>query len=85
MSIYDEHFKIEADRQQYWVEYYAKMGIEYKPSKDLKYDRIVYDLTLDEDDVITNPAICFLLSEFEIAKIMEFIRLFCVRTTRRKD
>ena len=65
MSIYDEYIKIEKERQQYWVEYYAKMGIEYKPSKNLKYDIAIYDLTIDEDDVITNPAILFLLSEFE--------------------
>lgn len=64
MSRYDEHKQIEKDRRQYWADYYAKMGIEYEPSNDLKYYRVTYDLTIDEDDIITNPAICFLLSEF---------------------
>ena len=65
MSRYN-HIEEEKEKQQYWVEYYAKIGLEYKPSNDFKYYRISYDLTLDEDDIITNPAIYFLLSEFEI-------------------
>ena len=63
----DAAAQIEDDRQQYWVDYYAKYHIEYKPTKDIKYLPVTFDLTLDEDDVITNPAICFLLSEFEMS------------------
>lgn len=55
------------DRQQYWVNYYAKFNINYTPTKDMKYLPITFDLTLDEEDIITNPAILFLLSEFEIS------------------
>jgi hypothetical protein len=65
MSFYDSHKEIDINRKKYWVDFYSKIGIEYKPTKDFKFYSVVFDLTLEEDEVITNPAICFLLSEFE--------------------
>ncbi len=62
------HFEIEKARQEYWVKYYADRGVEYTPSNNFKFYPILYDLTIPDEGYITNPAVLFLLSEFECMK-----------------
>ncbi len=52
-------------REEYWVEYYKRSGIDYVYTKNLRYQYFIYELSLPDNGVIDNKAVEHLLSEFK--------------------